>query len=428
MQELTKRHVFSHTPLTSKVESINMESLDVTMISSRGFNYGSVVEMEEQAGCEAITPNEQSAQEASSTTTKLTWDDLDLGELVGSGSFASVYRVKLRAGSPCLRLLSTTTTTASTSDYGSEDLLCELDLTFRDSSRRSTNSSTSLFASSRFALKRLKQETLSKPSDAKVASDGMRFEAALLSQILPHHANIIRMYAMSSDFFEKPASGFIILEYLGETLEERLKRWKNLKTIEKNSMTVVGSCQKFFDRRRGDGPEQWFRIKQIGLGVAEALRFLHHHSVLYRDLKPTNIGFDDTGRVRLFDFDLACLYKDEDTGKKLTSCVGSLRYMSPEVAKGGRYGFPADVHSFSLLLWEICTLQRPFTHARNAQQLAKMAFIGSERPLLRKVASPDIKHLLKHGWHPDPDARPSFASVVQVLRSHGTSCSRKSPK
>jgi serine/threonine protein kinase len=389
-----------------------MESVDVPVSipsSLGGFHDRSVVATEQ---CwDAMIPGMQSAQKEAQSMNTLTWDDLDLGELVGSGSFASVYRIKLRTS--CLDLVPTMTTLASTSDSGSDDL----DLTFHGSSRWSSISSTSHYASSRFALKRLNQETLSKPSDAEIASEGMRFEAELLSEILPQHANIIRMFAISSDFFENPASGFVVLEYLDETLEERLQRWKNRKTIEKNSMSVVAICRKFLDRRMGDSLEQWFRIKQIGLGVAEALRFLHQHRILYRDLKPANIGFDDTGRVRLFDFDLARRYKDEDMGRELTSCVGSLRYMSPEVAKGGRYGFPADVHSFSLLLWEICTLQKPFTHARNAQQLTRIAFIGSERPLLRKVASPDIKHLLKHGWHPDPDARPSFASVVQMLHA-----------
>lgn len=376
----------------------------------------------------------------------LVWDDLDLGALVGSGTFASVYRAKFRNPSAVLPAAAAAIIATRNGGGGrdrdaddlSGDLLLgeggcsETDATFCGSSRRSyysTSSSPAAAASdTTFALKRLSAVALAtKQGDSRIAYEGIRFEAHLLSQLLPPHAHIVRMYGMSSDLFEKPESGFLILELLGETLEERLHKWRNLKSMEKEGMTVLASCQKFFDRRRGAGNEQRFRIKRIGLGIAEALRFLHEHRVLYRDLKPANIGFDDTGRVRLFDFDLSRIYKEEHAGKKLTGCIGSLRYMSPECARGLCYGFPSDVHSFAILLWEICTLQRPYTNVHTTQQLAKVAFIGSERPSLRKVASPDIKALLQGGWNPNPDARPSFASVVDVLRSLGA-CGRKRKK
>lgn len=343
-----------------------------------------------------------------------TWDDFDLEELAGSGTFASVYQVKLRRHSS----LSLMCTVSNGDDDDSPDE--ETDLASGESSLSTAISKSPHFATSRFALKKLSEETLICENDARIAKEGIQLEAEILSRLLPPHANIVRLYGMSSDFFTKPETGFLILEYLVETLEERLKRWRNFKTFEKNRMTVVASCREFFDRRSGEGQKQQLRSKHIALGVAEALRFLHHHRLLYRDLKPANIGFDGTGQVRLFDFGLARFYTENDADRKLTGCVGSLRYMSPEVAKGERYGFPADLYSFSLLLWEICTLQRPFSHARSAQHLTKMAFIGNKRPSLKKVVSSDIKLLLRTGWSPDPDARPSFASVVLVLRSSAT--------
>lgn len=30
----------------------------------------------------------------------------------------------------------------------------------------------------------------------------------------------------------------------------------------------------------------------LGLGIAAGLEYLHKHSVIFRDLKPANIGFD----------------------------------------------------------------------------------------------------------------------------------------
>lgn len=59
-------------------------------------------------------------------------------------------------------------------------------------------------------------------------------------------------------------------------------------------------------------------------------------SIIYRDLKPDNIGFDVRGDVKIFDFGLA---KELPTSEKLadgtynlTADTGSMRYMAPEGA------------------------------------------------------------------------------------------------
>lgn len=60
-------------------------------------------------------------------------------------------------------------------------------------------------------------------------------------------------------------------------------------------------------------------------------------SVIYRDLKPDNIGFDVRGDVKIFDLGLAKEVdpktKLEDGTYNLTADTGSLRYMAPEGKK-----------------------------------------------------------------------------------------------
>jgi serine/threonine protein kinase len=57
-------------------------------------------------------------------------------------------------------------------------------------------------------------------------------------------------------------------------------------------------------------------------------------SIIYRDLKPDNIGFDVRGDVKIFDFGLAKEInpkkKLDDGTYNLTADTGSLRYMAPE--------------------------------------------------------------------------------------------------
>jgi len=89
--------------------------------------------------------------------------------------------------------------------------------------------------------------------------------------------------------------------------------------------------------------------------------------------------------------------------------------MSPECGKGESYCFSTDVHSFAILLWEILTLETPFSKCKNPAQLFKNVFAGKERPNLKLVDSPSIRKLLKAAWDPNPHLRPSFAPIVAQL-------------
>jgi serine/threonine protein kinase len=360
---------------------------------------------------------ETSQQNCGSVDTFL-WDDIRVGELIGSGSFSSVYRVKI-------------TKQCSISMNGSSRRLQQPDLTSmlnHDrckvlSSERTDSTCTSLSVSTnqtgpnRFALKRLSAHILSSANETKIASAGIQFEADLLLNMIPPHPNIIRLCGVSESFFVTPADGFILLEYLEGTLEDRIQKWKALQWIRRTRIPFWQQCQETVDRRC-KLMEQKNRIRQAGIGIAEAMKFLHKHNILHRDLKPGNVGFDDEGQVRLFDFDLARKYDRRHDEGTLTMCVGTQRYMSPECLTSANYSFESDVYSFAVVLWELCTLEKPFSRARNSLQLAKQVILWRQRPSLWPIASPDIRCLLKMCWEPNPDLRLSFSSVVDFLGSY----------
>ena len=80
--------------------------------------------------------------------------------------------------------------------------------------------------------------------------------------------------------------------------------------------------------------QQLRRRLEIAVGLAHALKYLHEKNIVYRDLKPDNVGFDGDGVVKLFDFGLACKLPftgGEDSTYALTSNAGSPWYMAPEV-------------------------------------------------------------------------------------------------
>jgi serine/threonine protein kinase len=362
----------------------------------------------------------------------ISWNDVVFGDLIGSGTFASVYKVKLPNHSfvtPSSFFSFPRDLVPSTSN---DDLLLgenEDDVieTFVSSSRHSYNSVRDVGASTKtYALKRLNAIALNSASNVQLGISGMIFEARVLSQVLrSHHPNIVQMYGLSPNFFMDPNQGFIILEYLNDTLDKRLLRLKERQSMLSDHSTKEGRFQRIFDlnskqeKKQTIQYEQFKRTKFYGLGIASALAHLHRHRILYRDLKPANIGFDEHGMIKLFDFDLSRILDEADVNnnRRLTAGVGSLRYMSPECSMGKPYGFPSDVHSFAILLWEICTLQRPYNNVHTTSVLVKMAFLGLERPSLRLVTSSPVKALLQKSWNPNPEQRPCFRSIVNTLRS-----------
>jgi Protein tyrosine and serine/threonine kinase len=84
-------------------------------------------------------------------------------------------------------------------------------------------------------------------------------------------------------------------------------------------------------------------------------------------------------------------------------------------------------------LWEICALQRPYEQVHTTEVLVKVAFLGNERPSLRNIVSPTIRQLLQKSWNPNPDVRPTMASIADSLYAlfgstdHKSTSTRSSP-
>jgi len=131
-------------------------------------------------------------------------------------------------------------------------------------------------------------------------------------------------------------------------------------------------------------------------------------------------GISLAGDVKLFDFGLA---KELDPSLKsgiselyeLSGNTGSLRYMAPEVARSEPYNLSADVYSFGLLSWQVCSLDLPYD-GMNRQDHAELVVHGNERPQLDSSWSTPLRILMKRAWEPDPLVRPTMDSIYKILR------------
>lgn len=156
-----------------------------------------------------------------------------------------------------------------------------------------------------YALKRLKSNVVANRTMLTIAASDLAMETTLLSNL--RHKNIISLHGvMSGSMIQSLKHGtfFIVLDLLVETLDSRFNKWQ---AHQKRSL--------LFPNKRKDTCVT-ARIREVAMGVAEGMEYLHSKKVIFRDLKPTNIGFDEEGRVKIFDFGLAREFVEGSRMKK----------------------------------------------------------------------------------------------------------------
>jgi predicted Ser/Thr protein kinase len=149
--------------------------------------------------------------------------------------------------------------------------------------------------------------------------------------------------------------------------------------------------------------------------VARAVQFAHEHGVLHRDVKPSNVLVDESGRVRVMDFGLA---KQIDADDKLTvtgQLMGTPSYMAPEQITGPAQaiGPACDVYGIGALLYELLTGQPPFRGANQVETL--LAALETEPAAPRRInaAAPRALEMIAlKCLEKDPENRYASASAV----------------
>jgi serine/threonine protein kinase len=155
--------------------------------------------------------------------------------------------------------------------------------------------------------------------------------------------------------------------------------------------------------------------------VADALDYAHREGVIHRDVKPANLLLSPSGRLSVNDFGLARML--EQPGMTITGeMVGTPRYMSPEQITAGRIPLDhrTDIYSLGATLYELLTLQPPFTAEQRDQLLAQIIQKEPQRP--RKVnprVPVDLETICLKAMDKDPDRRYQTAGqMAEDLRRY----------
>src|SRR5215469_7809261 len=87
-------------------------------------------------------------------------------------------------------------------------------------------------------------------------------------------------------------------------------------------------------------------ILRISAEIANGLAHIHGCRILYLDLQPKNVRFDQWRKIRLVDFDTAVPLDDSSEAGLSHRPVTS--YMAPELLGGGRVDERADLYSLGV--------------------------------------------------------------------------------
>jgi serine/threonine-protein kinase len=161
-------------------------------------------------------------------------------------------------------------------------------------------------------------------------------------------------------------------------------------------------------------------IARVAAHVGSGLDALHGAGLVHRDVKPSNVIFDEEGRAMLTDFGLA-------KGPAYTvltrtgQIVGTLDYLAPELIRGQPATRSTDIYALGCVVYECATGQAPFA-GKSIFEISSA--ILDEEPLdpgsIRSDLPAQMGWAITQALAKDPEARPptatAYANVVRLAR------------
>lgn len=147
------------------------------------------------------------------------------------------------------------------------------------------------------------------------------------------------------------------------------------------------------------------------LALVDGLAAAHRAGLVHRDMKPENVLVSREGDIKVADFGLArAATNHTGTGAAL---MGTVAYVSPELASGGRADMRSDVYAVGIMMFEMLTGRQPFT-GQSAVQIA-FKHVNSRVPAPSTLApglAESLDDVVLWCTQPDPEQRPSDAQEL----------------
>lgn len=156
-------------------------------------------------------------------------------------------------------------------------------------------------------------------------------------------------------------------------------------------------------------------LKYFAIQISSAMSYLESKNFIHRDLAARNCLVGDNNIVKVADFGLARLIK-EDTYSAHVGAKFPIKWTAPEGLAYNKFSNKSDVWSFGVLLWEIATLGKspyPGVELSNVYHLIDTGY---------RMECPDncpdgIYQLMRKCWQWDANARPTFKQIYSELEA-----------
>ena len=157
-----------------------------------------------------------------------------------------------------------------------------------------------------------------------------RFHAESQAVAMLSHPNIVSVYDVSTSISLE--ADYIVMELIeGITLKQYLAK---------------------------KGVLNWKETLHFAIQIAKALEHAHSCGIVHRDIKPHNVMVLKNGSVKVTDFGIARMMSQGNTLTK--EALGSVHYISPEQAKGGRVDNRSDIYSLGVVMYEMMSGRPPY--------------------------------------------------------------------
>ena len=211
-----------------------------------------------------------------------------------------------------------------------------------------------------------------------------------------HHPQIVAF----EHYFEDTENVYILLEICqNQTLNDLLKRRKRLTEIEVQCYIVQ---------------------------LIKALKYLHSHRVIHRDLKLGNLFLTDKMELKVGDFGLAT--KLDFEGERKRTVCGTPNYIAPEILDGKTgHSYEVDIWSLGVIIYTLIIGKPPF-ETRDVKTTYKRIKMNAYSFPESAIISEAAKNLISQILVTDPSKRPSLDQIlIHDFFNQGTSIPKLLP-
>lgn len=152
----------------------------------------------------------------------------------------------------------------------------------------------------------------------------------------------------------------------------------------------------------------WRRRLKMLRDICRGMMCIQRMNVVHRDLKSANCLVDKHWTVKICDFGLSRIMTDLPI--KDSIAAGTPEWMAPELLRNEPFTDKCDVFSLGVIIWELCTLKRPWEGVKPMQVVYAVAHEGARL----EIPEGPIGKLISDCWAYAND-RPSYEEIFARL-------------